>query len=155
MAAPDWRFDRPGVACQSDHLGTAVMPARPMPPQRFTYSHLAGATFDAGLRPYAAYRDLGFAAATQGAAVAHVIRFVPPCTEAVRVWHTHDVEFQMIYVLKGWITTEMEGHAPVRMETGSSWLQPPKIRHRVVDYSPDCEVLEIVLPADFETRMEG
>jgi mannose-6-phosphate isomerase-like protein (cupin superfamily) len=131
------------------------MPARPVPPQVFTYSHLRDAKFDAGLRAYAAYRDLGFAKATQGHAVAHVIRFVPPCTDEVRVWHTHDVEFQMVYVLKGWIVTEMDGHAPVRMEVGSSWMQPPKIRHRVVDYSEDCEVLEVVLPADFETVMEG
>ena len=84
-----------------------------------------------------------------------MIKFKPPCTDEVRIWHTHDVQFQMIYVLKGWITSEMEGHAPVRMDAGSSWMQPPGIRHRVVDYSDDCELLEIVLPADFETHMEG
>jgi quercetin dioxygenase-like cupin family protein len=129
------------------------MSARPAPPHAFAFSHLADAHFDGGLRAYASYRDLGFAKASQGAAVAHVIRFKPPCTDEVRVWHTHDVAFQMVYVLKGWIVTEMEGHTPERMLTGSSWMQPPKIRHRVVDYSDDCEVLEIVLPADFDTDM--
>jgi uncharacterized RmlC-like cupin family protein len=128
------------------------MPA-PSKPQTFTASHLADATFEAGLRTYAAYRDLGIAKATSGAAVAHVIRFVPPCTDEVRQWHTHAVDFQMIYVLKGWIKTEMEGRLPELMQTGSAWLQPPLIKHRVVDYSDDCEVLEIVLPADFETTM--
>jgi hypothetical protein len=131
------------------------MPARPMPPQRFTFSHSATSSFESGLRSYASYRDLGFAKATSGAAVAHVIRFHPPCTDEVRVWHTHDVEFQMVYVLKGWIITEMDGHTPEKMIAGSSWMQPPKIRHRVVDYSDDCEVLEVVLPANFETVMEG
>jgi quercetin dioxygenase-like cupin family protein len=63
------------------------------------------------------------------------------------------VQFQMIYVLKGTITTEMEGHAPIKMVAGSSWIQPPNIKHRVVDYSDDCEVLEIVLPANFVTEM--
>ncbi|HRK20011.1 MAG TPA: cupin domain-containing protein [Hyphomicrobiaceae bacterium] len=122
--------------------------------QRFTFSHLKESDFAAnGLRPYARYRDLGFAAATEGTAVAQVIRFVPPCTDEVRQWHTHDVQFQMVYVLKGSITTEMEGHKPEKMMAGSSWIQPPKIRHRVVDYSDDCEVLEIVLPADFATEM--
>jgi len=58
----------------------------------------------------------------------------------------------MIYVLKGWIETEMEGHPPVRMQVGSSWIQPPWIRHRVTNYSEGCELLEIVLPADFATR---
>jgi Cupin domain len=129
--------------------------ARPETTQRVAFSHLKSSEFKTGLRSYADYRDLGFAAATQGAAIAHVIRFKPPCTDEVRVWHTHAVEFQMIYVLKGWIVTELEGHAPERMVVGSSWLQPPNIRHRVTDYSDDCEVLEIVLPADFETHMEG
>jgi quercetin dioxygenase-like cupin family protein len=122
-------------------------------PQTFAFSHLLGAHFESGLRSYANYRDLGFAKASQGAAVAQVIRFVPPCTDEVRVWHTHDVQFQMVYVLKGWIITEMEGHKPEKMLVGSSWMQPPNIRHRVVDYSDDCEVLEIVLPANFETDM--
>jgi quercetin dioxygenase-like cupin family protein len=123
-------------------------------PQAFAFSHAREEDFKAGLRSYARYRDLGFARATDGAAVAHVIRFTQPCSDAVRIWHTHDVEFQMVYVLKGWFTTEMEGHPPIRMEAGSSWIQPPKIRHRVVDYSPGCEVLEVVLPADFVTEME-
>ena len=123
-------------------------------PQRFTVSHAQDAHFDTGLRSYAAYRDLGFAKATDGVAVAHVIRFVPPCTDEVRIWHTHDIQFQMVYVLKGWIVTEMDGHPPIKMLIGSSWLQPPNIRHRVVDFSDDCEVLEVVLPADFGTHME-
>ena len=121
--------------------------------QTFTCSHAADAVFEEGLRPYAAYRDLGMKEGSAGAAVAHVIRFKGPCTDEVRVWHTHDVEFQMVYVLKGWVVAEMEGREPVRMEVGSAWMQPPKIRHRLIDYSDGCEVLEVVLPADFETEL--
>jgi len=122
--------------------------------QRFAFSHRRKTDFKAGgLRSYARYRDLGIAAASSGLAIAHVIRFVPPCTDEVRQWHTHDVQFQMIFVLKGWIETEMEGHPAERMRTGSAWLQPPGIRHRVVDYSDGCEVLEVVLPANFRTEM--
>ena len=88
------------------------------PPQRVAISHLRDATFDAGLRSYAAYRDLGIATATHGRAVAHVIRFKPPCTDEVRVWHTHAVDFQMIYVLEGWIETELEGDGVIRMDAG-------------------------------------
>lgn len=122
--------------------------------QRYTFSHWKEEDFaEGGLRAYARYRDLGIAAATSGLAVAHVIRFVSPCTDEVRRWHTHDIEFQMLYVLKGWIETGMEGHPAERMRVGSVWIQPPGIRHRVVDYSDDCEVLEIVLPADFSTEM--
>jgi quercetin dioxygenase-like cupin family protein len=119
--------------------------------QTFVASHHHPDAFDGGLRSYAKYRDLGIAKATQGLARAHVIKMVPPCDpKVVSKRHYHDVEFQMIYVLKGWITGEYEGEV-VTMREGSCWLQPPKIKHTVLDYSDDCEVLEIILPADFDT----
>ncbi len=123
----------------------------PAPKQTFTVSHLEASSFAEGLRSYAKYRDLGIAPATNGLAVAQVIKFVPPATDEVRQMHLHNVQFQMIYVLKGWIKTEMVGHGVHTMKAGSCWIQPPGIHHMVHDYSDDCEVLEIVLPADFET----
>ena len=120
--------------------------------QAFTVSHLGEEDFALGLRRYAKYRDLGMANATGGMVQAHVIRFVPPCEpQEVAKLHYHDVAFQMVYVLKGWIKTELEGQGVHVMRAGSTWLQPPRIRHKVLDYSDDCEVLEIVLPADFKT----
>ena len=104
------------------------------------------------LRSYAAYRDLGISDATGGMVQAHVIRFVPPCRpEEVSKLHYHEVDFQMVYVLKGWIKSEFDGQGAVVMRTGSCWIQPPRIEHKVLDYSDDCEVLEIILPADFKT----
>jgi mannose-6-phosphate isomerase-like protein (cupin superfamily) len=130
---------------------TATKPkARPRK-QTFVASHLESSGFDSGLRSYAAYRDLGIAKATKGLAVAHVIKMIPPCDPAVvSKRHYHDVDFQMIYVLKGWIKGEYDGEIAT-MREGSCWLQPPKIKHTVLDYSDDCELLEIILPADFET----
>jgi mannose-6-phosphate isomerase-like protein (cupin superfamily) len=122
------------------------------PKQKFTASHLHEADFRTGLRRYAAYRDLGINDATAGMVQAHVIRFIPPCRpEEVSKLHYHDVDFQMVYVLKGWIKTEFDGEGSVVMQSGSAWIQPPRIKHKVLDYSEDCEVLEIILPADFKT----
>jgi quercetin dioxygenase-like cupin family protein len=126
--------------------------AKKTPKQRFTVSHLNEADFDQGLRTYAKYRDLGIAPATGGLAQAHVIRFIPPFRpEEVSTPHFHDVDFQMIYVLKGWIKSEFEGQGAHTFHAGSCWIQPPRIKHTVLGYSDDCEVLEIVLPADFKT----
>jgi hypothetical protein len=126
--------------------------ARPRAKQRFTVSHPSATDFAGGLRRYAKYRDLGINAATNGLVQAHVIQFVPPCRpEEVSKLHYHDVEFQMVYVLKGWIKTELEGVGGITMREGSCWIQPPRIKHKVLDYSDDCRVLEIVLPADFKT----
>ncbi|MEX2454230.1 MAG: cupin domain-containing protein [Rhodospirillaceae bacterium] len=122
------------------------------PDQTFTVSHLDQSAFEDGFRSYAKYRDLGIAEATGGLARAHVIRMVPPCVPAeVSKRHMHDVKFQMIYVLKGWIRGEYNGREET-MREGSCWLQPPNIKHTVLDYSDDCEMLEVIVPADFDTR---
>jgi hypothetical protein len=122
-------------------------------PQVFTVSHLNEADFKAdGLRAYAQYRDLGIAAATGGLCQAHVIRLVPPCTDDVRKRHQHEADLQLVYVLQGWMKNEFEGHGVQMMSAGSCWLQPSGIKHTVLDYSADCEVLEIIVPADFKTE---
>ncbi|WGD55760.1 cupin domain-containing protein [Bradyrhizobium sp. CB1650] len=125
----------------------------PRPKQRIAVSHHREEDFKAdGLRAYAHYRDLGISAATHGLAQAHVIRLLPPCNPAeVSKLHYHDVEFQMVYVLKGWVKTYMDGQGETLMQQGSAWTQPPKIKHMILDYSDDVELLEVILPAEFKT----
>ena len=134
--------------------GRATAPAkRARPKQRIAISHHREEDFKAdGLRAYAHYRDLGIADASHGLAQAHVIRLIGPCNPAeVSKLHFHDVDFQMVYVLKGWVKTYMEGHGESLMEQGSAWIQPPRIKHLIMDYSDDVELLEVILPAEFRT----
>ena len=104
-----------------------------------------------GLRAFFHYRDLGIEAATDGRFVAHVIK-ARDGHGANPVWHVHDLDFQMVYVLKGWVTFEYEGEGPITLEAGDCVHQPPGIRHRELAHSDDLEMLEIVTPADFGTR---
>jgi quercetin dioxygenase-like cupin family protein len=62
--------------------------------------------------------------------------------------HYHKVRFQMIYVRKGWVRVvyEDQGESFV-MHAGDLVLQPPEIRHRVLESSPGAEVVEIGCPA--------
>jgi mannose-6-phosphate isomerase-like protein (cupin superfamily) len=126
---------------------------RARPKQRIAISHYRDEDFKAdGLRSYAHYRDLGVAEASHGVAQAHVIRLIGPCNPAeVSKLHFHDVEFQMVYVLRGWVKTYMEGQGETLMKQGSSWTQPPRIKHLIMDYSDDVELLEVILPAEFKT----
>ena len=123
------------------------------PKQRIAISHHREEDFKAdGLRTYAHYRDLGIADATHGLAQAHVIRLIGPCNPAeVSKLHFHDVEFQMVYVLRGWVKTYLEGQGETLMKEGSAWTQPPRIKHLILDYSDDVELLEVILPAEFKT----
>jgi quercetin dioxygenase-like cupin family protein len=143
---------RTKVAARSAKRAHRASASRARKPQRFIVSHYRDEDFDQGLRPYSAYRDLGIAPATNGMVQAHVIRMTKPFdAKEVAIEHYHDVDFQMVYVLKGWFSSEFEGQGVHTFHAGSCWIQPPKIKHTVRGYSDDCELLEIVLPANFDT----
>ncbi len=127
---------------------------RTQQPEGFSVSHAKDTPFVSdGLRAFFEYRDLNIKTATGGRFGAHVIR-ARPGTKAAPEWHSHNLEFQMVYVTKGWVEFEYETVGKVRLEVGSCVHQPPGIRHRELAHSDDLELIEITLPADFETKPE-
>lgn len=119
---------------------------------KFVANFLNEARFEGGgLRGYFEDRDLGISEATGGEFFAQVHRAAgrPPREKDV---HYHTTQFQMNYVLKGWCVFEFEGEGTFTFNAGDSWLQPPGIRHALVDFSEDFEVLEVCAPGDFETH---
>ena len=124
--------------------------------QAFTVAHADDGKFAGkGLRAFFEYRQLGIAEATGGKFGAHVIRAVPG-RPSEAAWHTHDLDFQMVYVTRGWVIFEYEGPENTTREhtlrEGSCILQPPGIRHREVTHSDDLELIEITSPAEFDTH---
>ena len=84
---------------------------------------------------------------------AHVIRMTKPFDEnEVAIPHYHDVDFQMVYVLKGSFTERVRGpgraHLPCRLVLDPAAEDQA---HACCGYSDDCEFLEIILPANFDT----
>jgi quercetin dioxygenase-like cupin family protein len=117
----------------------------------FSVQHASDQPFvQNGLRPYFDYRDLGIKTSTSGLAVMHVIR-AREGTNANGQWHCHNVQLQIVYVLKGWAIFEYEGHGEHHLIAGSCVHQPPGIRHREIAHSDDLELIEIVMPGEFET----
>ena len=69
--------------------------------------------------------------------------------------HFHRIRFQMIYVRRGWVRVVYEDQGkPFIMNVGDLVLQPPEIRHRVLESSPGLEVVEIGSPAVHATFAE-
>ena len=69
--------------------------------------------------------------------------------------HYHRINFQMIYCKSGWVRVVYEDQgAPFVMHAGDCVLQPPEIRHRVLESSDNLEVIEIGAPAEHETFAE-
>ncbi len=123
----------------------------PTTPAGLSVRHLEDMAFKAkGLRAFFEYRDLGIEDATGGRVGAQVIR-ARPGGESAPEWHSHEVEFQMIYITKGWFKFEYEGYGEVTLRPGACVHQPPGIRHREIGHSADAELIEITLPAAFDT----
>ena len=69
--------------------------------------------------------------------------------------HYHRISFQMIYCRSGWVRVVYEDQGePFVMQAGDCVLQPPEIRHRVLESSDNLEVIEIGSPAEHETFAE-
>jgi quercetin dioxygenase-like cupin family protein len=69
--------------------------------------------------------------------------------------HYHKIRFQMIYCKRGWIRVVYEDQGPpFVLNAGDCVLQPPEIRHRVLDSSAGAEVIEVSAPAVHETWVE-
>ncbi len=69
--------------------------------------------------------------------------------------HFHNVQFQIIYVVKGWVELVYEDCGPAFIaREGDLVLQPPRIRHRVLTASDGLEVVELAKPASHETHAD-
>lgn len=66
--------------------------------------------------------------------------------------HYHRVRFQMIFCKAGWARVVYEDQGPpFVLNAGDCVLQPPEIRHQVLEASPGLEVVELGCPALHET----
>jgi mannose-6-phosphate isomerase-like protein (cupin superfamily) len=121
------------------------------PQQLFSASLARDAVYRPGLRSFMEYRDLGIERATHGKFRAHVIRIKPESAGDHDLHttglHRHLCDFQMFYVLKGWIRFVYQNHGEHTFHTGDCILQPPGIVHNELECSDDVEILEIYSPA--------
>jgi uncharacterized protein YjlB len=70
--------------------------------------------------------------------------------------HYHKALFQMVYCKTGWARLVYEDQGPpFLLEAGDCVLQPPEIRHRVLESSAGLEVIEVACPAEYETSADN
>lgn len=132
---------------------------REQPPQdppssgEFVFSRVAGAQFWINGRAGMRYRDL-LPGRLGGRYIASHIRIEDggPVPDYV---HFHEVQLQLIYCRRGWVKVVYEDQgAPFVMHPGDCVLQPPTIRHRVLEASAGLEVFEFGSPAEHPTRRD-
>lgn len=152
--------DAPRMATMSGHGlrllldASAARPARPvMPPAPVELSPPGGAAaFDRG-RAGMGYRDL-LPSRFGGALIASHIQ-IPEGGPVPDYVHWHDIQFQAICCVRGWVEVVYEDQGPAFiMREGDCVLQPPGIRHRVLRCSDMMEVIEVGGPAEHVTHVD-
>ena len=99
------------------------------------------------------YRDL-IPGRLGGAIVASHIR-IPEAGPVPDDVHYHIAAFQLIFCYRGWVDLVYEDQGPpFRLEAGDCLIQPPQIRHRVLESSAGLEVIEIAVPAEHLTVLD-
>ena len=134
-------------------LGDAVRPLIvPEGAQEFVISRGGKDAWGTG-RAGMQYRDL-IPSRLGGRFIASHIR-IPDGGPVPDYVHFHKIRFQMIFCKTGWVKVVYEDQGePFVMEAGDCVLQPPEIRHRVLEASPGLEVIEIGCPAIHETHAD-
>ena len=98
------------------------------------------------------YRDL-VPSRRGGAMIASHIRV--PDGKVPDMVHFHKVGFQLIFCIKGWVDVLYEDQGGLRrLHAGDCFIQPPQIRHRVVESGEGIEVIEIGVPAEHVTEID-
>ena len=69
--------------------------------------------------------------------------------------HYHRVGFQLIFCIHGWVDVVYEDQGDkMRLTAGDCFIQPPEIRHRVLESGDDVQVIEIGVPAEHVTEID-
>jgi len=127
----------------------AVRPDREFGGQTFCRSLASEAVWAPWRVPGFEARETGIGAATHGVASVQVVR--PTLTSRPAASHTADILFT--FVLAGAMTLEAEGHAPHQLTEGDAYVIPPNLKTALTSCTPDVRLLEVALPASFETRV--
>lgn len=99
------------------------------------------------------YRDL-IPDRLGGSIIASHIR-IPDAGPVPDMVHYHKVEFQLIFCVSGWVDVLYEDQGGLRrIHAGDCFIQPPEIRHRVVEASDNLQVIEIGVPAEHVTEID-
>ncbi len=99
------------------------------------------------------YRDL-VPSRLGGAMIASHIR-IPDGGPVPDMVHFHKIGFQLIFCIAGWVDVVYENQGgPIRLYAGDCFIQPPEIRHRVLQASDGIEVIEIGVPAEHVTEID-
>jgi len=117
---------------------------------RYVVQSIHTAPETGGRRTFVTYRDLGIEAATFGR-VGGKSSVIRAGMSKPSGWHKHVCEFQLNYILKGWVDMVFEDGREIRVREGDVMMIPGGYSHNELRTSDDLEGLEFTIPATIGT----
>ncbi len=147
------------VSVPAEHLTTidhemelptvALRPDRDFSGQRFCRSESVNAVWTPGRLPGFEARETGIGVATAGVASVRVGR---PAGRVPEVWTNHTADILFTFVRSGSMTLREDGADAHALDAGDAYVIPPAMKTALTECSDDLELIEVSLPASFETR---
>jgi quercetin dioxygenase-like cupin family protein len=128
-----------------------VRPDRDFDGQRFCRSRAEDAVWTPWRIAGFEARDTNIGTATGGVASVHVVR--PSGPHGSTTSHTSDILFA--FVLAGSVTLSAEGQGAHALTEGDAYVIPPGLKTALTASSKDLQLLEVSLPAEFETYVHA
>ena len=100
---------------------------------------------------YLITRDFNSTALTDGKCRMEEMRIVRDVPTTETGWHIHLLDLQLFYVIKGEVGIELEDRV-IKMKPGMCIRLPGGIPHRQFSITRDAEMIEVTMPAKFETK---
>jgi quercetin dioxygenase-like cupin family protein len=128
------------------------VPDREWEGQRFVHSLKDEAVWQAWRVPGFEARDTGIGEGTKGVASVHVVRPVTGA-EGQGAVTSHGADILFTFVLSGTCTLHAQDQSSYQLADGDAFTVPPGYKSSLADCSPGLTLLEVSLPAEFETKM--
>ncbi|KXT08368.1 hypothetical protein AC579_2992 [Pseudocercospora musae] len=142
MTTIDWDLELPTATRR---------PEREWEGQKFVHSCAKDAVWNGWRVPGFEARDTGVSVGTKGVATVRVAR--PDGSHQEGVVTSHDSDILFIFVLTGSCTLHGEGQGAHSLTEGDAYTLPPHHKISLTDLSRDLSLLEVSLPANFETKI--
>lgn len=92
-------------------------------------------------------RDLQIGVLNGGRAGVQIFRAAKEPMPGPGIWHMHDLDIQIGYIIRGWVLYEFDGSGEVKAEAGTVINHMPRCRLRILDRSPDYEGIWVKSPS--------
>ena len=148
------------IGCPAEHITTLdhdmdlptgrIDPDKDFSGQKFCRHQVADALWNPWRIEGFEARDSGIGAATDGIASVKVVR---PAGATETPWNSLDSDIYFCFVLEGSLTLTSKGHESRDLQLGDAFVIPPDLNTQLTNCSPDMELLEVSLPAEFVTTV--